>query len=214
MKNTLIAGLTATYMFLFSMPTQAQNHSPFYIGFKGDIADPANSDVKGAATGKVKYGFSSGAAVTLGWQPPAFDTENGDLRAELEVGYHAFGLDRVRTNHNPSGDMKVTALMANLYYDWHSNSGWSPYVGAGLGRAHINFGTNQGLGNSDDSDNVSAWQAMAGLSYTAKSMPNTTWSLGYKYIDFSRPSFSSAGGNIKLDPVHESTIELGVRYRF
>ncbi len=214
MKNTFIAGLAATYLLSFSLSALAADNRSYYVGFKGDIADPANSDVKGAATGKVKYGFSSGAGVVLGWQPALFDTENGDLRLELEGAYHAFGLDTVRLNHSPSGDMKITALMANLYYDWHTNSSWSPYVGVGIGRAHVDFGTNQGLGNTDDTDNVSAWQAMAGLSYTPKSMPNTMWSLGYKYIDFGRPSFSSAGGNIRLDPVHEDTIELGVLYRF
>lgn len=214
MRNTFIAGLTATCLFSFCLSVQASDHRPFYIGLKGDIADAADSDIKGAATGKVKYGFSSGAGIVLGWQPAIFDTRNGDLRIELEGAYHAFGLDTVAANHNPSGDMKATALMANLYYDWHLNKSWSTYIGAGVGRANVKFGTGQGLGNTDDSDNVTAWQAMAGLSYTAKSMPNTVWSLGYKYLDLNQPSFSSPGGSIKLDPVHEHAIELGVRYNF
>lgn len=36
MKDTLILGLAATYLLVFSMPTQAQDQSPFYIGLKGD----------------------------------------------------------------------------------------------------------------------------------------------------------------------------------
>ncbi len=213
MKNTFTY-LAATYLLIFSIPTQAQDRGPFYIGLKGDIAIPSNSDIKGAATGDVKYGFSSGAGITLGWQPEIFDTNAGDVRFELEGGFHAFGLDRVRANTDPSDDMKATTLMANAYYDWHTDSSWSPYVGVGIGRAHMTFANDQGLGNSGESDNVTAWQAMAGITYTDRSMPNTDWSLGYKYIDFDRPSFSSAGGDIKLDPVHEHTVEIGVIYHF
>ncbi len=214
MKNIFLGGLTATYLSLFSTPTQAQDHSSYYIGFKGDIANAANSDVKGAVTGKVKYDFSSGGGVVLGWQPEAFDTNDSDVRFELEGGFHAFGLDTVRANTDPSDDLKAATLMANIYYDWHSDVSWRPYVGMGLGRAHMTFANDQGLGNTGESDDVTAWQAMAGLSYTHRSMPDTDWTIGYKYIDFGRPSFSSAGGSIKLDPVHEHTIELGVNYHF
>lgn len=150
----------------------------------------------------------------LGWQPEIFDTQEGDVRFELEGAYHAFGLDRVRANTDPSGDMKATALMANMYYDWHTDTSLSPYVGVGIGRAHMKFGTGEGLGNSDNGDDVTAWQAMAGIAYVDASMPNTIWTVGYKYIDFDQPSFSSAGGDIELDPVHEHTIEFGVNYRF
>jgi opacity protein-like surface antigen len=214
MKNTFIVGLAASYLLAFCLSAQASDHRSFYIGLKGDIADPADSDIKGAATGKVKYGFSSGAGGVLGWEPEVFASKDGDLRFELEGSYHAFGLDTVAANNNPSGDMQVTALMANLYYDWHINKSWSPYIGIGMGQANVKFGTGQGLGNTDDNDTVTAWQAMAGLSYTARSMPNTDWSLGYKYLDLNQPSFSSAGGDIKLDPVHEHTIEMGVNYHF
>lgn len=213
MKNTFTF-LAVIYLLIFSIPTQAQDRGPFYIGLKGDIANPSDSNIKGAATGDVKYAFSSGAAVTLGWQPRIFDTNEGDARFELEGGFHAFGLDRVRANTDPSDDMKATTLMANAYYDWHTDSSWKPYVGVGIGQAHITFANDQGLGNSGESDNVTAWQAMAGITYTDSSMPNTDWSLGYKYIDFDQPSFSSASGDIKLDPVHEHTIELGVTYHF
>jgi outer membrane immunogenic protein len=214
MKNPFVAGLVATYMFAFSLPTQAQDNSQFYIGLKGDIANAADSDVKGAATGSVDYGFSSGGGVVLGWQPEMFDTRDGDIRLELEGSFHAFGLDRVRVNSDPSDDLKATAVMANVFYDWHTNSSWSPYLGAGIGRAHMKFANDQGLGNTGESDNVTAWQAMAGVSYVDETMPNTVWSVGYKYMDFGRPSFSSAGGDIKLDPVHEHAIEFGVSYRF
>lgn len=214
MKTTFVAGLAATCLLSFSLSAQASDHRSFYVGVKGDIANAADSDIKGTATGTVKYGFSSGIGGVLGWQPALLDTRSGDLRVELEGSYHAFGLDTVGSNNNPSGDMKVTALMANLYYDWHTNSPYSPYIGIGTGKAKVKFGTGEGLGNTDATDNVAARQLMAGISYQTESMPNTVWSLGYKYLDVNQPSFSSAGGNVKLDPVHENTIELGFRYRF
>jgi opacity protein-like surface antigen len=214
MKIGCAIGLAATSLLLSNMPAQAQDQPNIYIGIKGDVASPVDSDVTGAANGKVEYGFSSGAGVAVGWQPEMFDRKEGDLRVELEGAYHAFGLDKVRGNTDPSGDLKATALMANLYYDWHIHTSFSPYVGVGVGQAQMKFGTDQGLGNNDDSDNVTAWQAMAGVSYTNPSVPNVTWSLGYKFIDFDQPSFSSSSGDIKLNPVREHAAELGVNYHF
>jgi opacity protein-like surface antigen len=214
MKKHFAIALTATCLLTFSLSTQAQDYRQFYLGVKGDIANPSDSDVKGATTCKVEYGFSSGAGVVLGWQPEMFYSRDGNLRFELEGGFHAFGLDTVRANTDPSDDLQAATMLANIYYDWHTNSAFSPYVGVGIGRAHMTLANDQGLGNTGESDNVTAWQAMAGISYIDKSMPNTAWSVGYKYMDFDQPSFSSAGGDIKLDPVHEHTIELGVTYHF
>lgn len=215
MKYSVFTALVAVSLLLFANAAQAADSShPYYIGAKGDIAFPSKTDVKGASTGSVDYGFSSGAGVTLGWQPPALDTSTGDVRAEFEAGYHAMGLDRVLTNNNASGDFKATTLMGNVYYDVHTGSSFTPYVGAGLGQAFVRFPTGKGLGNTDDSDNVLAYQAMAGVSYTPESMPRTALSVGYKYLGFESPSFKTAGSHVKLDSPHESAVEFGVRYRF
>ncbi|MCB1539177.1 MAG: porin family protein [Rhodospirillales bacterium] len=187
----------------------------FYVGAKGDIANPSNSSVSGSSTGKVKYGFSSGAGIVGGWQPEALSSDTGDVRFEGEASYHAMKLKNVLANTNPSGDLKAIALMGNAYYDFNTGTGFKPYVGAGVGQGFVKFPKGQGLGNSDSTQNVFAYQAMAGVSYTPESMPQTDWSLGYKYMGFEKPSFSDgAGGHVKLGSLHENAIEAGMRYHF
>ncbi|MCB9988668.1 MAG: outer membrane beta-barrel protein [Rhodospirillales bacterium] len=213
MKSLVVSGLMAVSLLSCGGMAHAEDYN-LYVGARGDIAFPSDSDVKGAATGQVEYGFSSGAGVVLGWQPAALDTDSGDVRVELEGSYHAFGLDRVRANNNPDDDMTATTIMGNVYYDMHTGSAFTPYIGAGIGEAFVKFPTGKGLTNTDDSDTGLAYQAMAGVSYTPESMPQTDWSIGYKYLALENPSFASAGGGVKLDPVHESAIEVGVRYHF
>lgn len=213
MKYSLLAAMAALSCLSMVPGAHAADH-PYYAGVKGDVAFPSNSDAKGTTTGPVKYGFSSGAGVVLGWQPPALDTQTGDVRVELEGSYHAMSLDHVAANTSPSGDLKATTLMGNAYYDFHNSSRFTPYVGAGVGQAFVSFPKNAGLNTTDKKDNVLAYQAMAGVSYNPASLPCTDWTVGYKYLGFENPSFKSASGQVKLDPMRESAIEVGMRYRF
>lgn len=217
MKRYILAGLLALAPLTISPSAHAMADTshPFYIGLQGNLAFPSDSDVSGATTGTVAYGTSSGIGAVVGWRPESMNTDTGDVRAELEASYHAFGLDRVRTNTNPGGDLKATTLMANAYYDFNLDSPIKPYIGAGVGQGFIKFPTGKGLTNTDSKDNVFAYQAMVGVSYTPESLPCTDWSLGYKYLGFEAPKFSTASAaDVKVSPLHESAIELGFRYNF
>lgn len=215
MKHLMIATMTsASLIFASSLAFATASNKPLYFGIKGDIAYPSDSNVKGAATGKVKYGFSSGVDFQIGWVPQSLKDNTSDVRAELEVGYHAFGLDSVLANPDPSGDMKVTTFMANLYYDFGTQNNWTPYIGVGVGNAHVKFGTNQGLGNTDSTDNTFAWQGMLGLTYATRDNPDARWLIGYRYLSLNQPSFSTGTDNVKLSRVHEHALELGLQYSF
>jgi opacity protein-like surface antigen len=210
-----MAGLVALPLLSFVSQAQAADaDKPFYIGAQGNVAMPSDSTITGASSGKVKYGFSSGAGVVMGYQPQALSNDTGDVRVEAEASYHALGLKSVGANNNPSGDLKATTLMGNVYYDVHTGTNFTPYVGAGVGQAFVSFPKGQGLGNTGGTSNVLAYQGMAGVSYTPDSMPNTDISLGYKYLGTEKPNFSTASGDVKLDPLHQSSVELGVKYHF
>ena len=193
-------------------PAQANdyNNNSWYISASGDISSPQNSSVSGTATGNVNYGFSSGGNLALGY-------ETGPFRTELEGGYHALGLKNVTVGGattSASSDMKMTTLMVNGYYDFHNSSAFTPYIGAGLGWAHLNFPTNLGFGNTKGSDNRLAYQAMIGVSYTPPSMPNTDWFAGYHFLGTSSPSFATNTGSISVKPIRDHSFEVGFRYHF
>ena len=196
----------------------AEADDEWYAGISGDIAFPRNTDVTGPTKGKVRYDFSSGGDIAIGYRPQLLNNSIGDMRLELEGGYHAFGLKDVSigglTNRNPKGDLGVATLMGNVFYDLHTGTGFTPYIGAGLGEAHISFNKNNGLGMTDGSDDRLGYQFMTGISYTPESMPKTEWSVGYRYLGTTSPQFSAATGNEKFDSLSSSNIEAGFKYHF
>jgi opacity protein-like surface antigen len=120
----------------------------------------------------------------------------------------------VLANSNPSSDMKVTTLMANFYYDFNTQSDWTPFIGFGIGKAHVKFATSNGLGNTDSTDNETAWQGMFGLTYSTRDNPDSRWLIGYRYLSLNKPTFSSPTGDINLARVHEHALEVGLQYSF
>ncbi|MBI1276144.1 outer membrane beta-barrel protein [bacterium] len=193
-------------------------NDPWYASASGGVSFPDNTSISGTTSGKIKYDVSSGGNLALGYQPAALNNQSGDVRFEVEGGYHAMGLNEITaggvTNTNPKGDLKIATAMANIYYDMHTGTAFTPYVGAGIGDANIQLNKNNGLGMTDDSDNQLGYQFMAGVSYTPDSMPRTAWSLGYRYLGTTSPQYATPTGDVKLSSLHESNIEAGVRYHF
>jgi hypothetical protein len=195
-----------------------------YFALSGDLSWMRDTDTANSATGetgRIDYDTGWGVNAALGYLMPAF----GDFRFEVEGGYHQFGLDSSVTSitgaHNPNNDLKLFSYMGNLYYDLRSMSHWFsrqsqfvPYIGGGLGGTSVRLPRNSGLGATDDHDNVFAYQLMAGISYVASSMPNTDWSLGYRFFNANDPEFDAGAGKVRLDDLRSNNIELGVRWHF
>ena len=149
----------------------------------------------------------------------AFGFADGGARVELEGGgYHALGIKKVVVgavpNTNPKGDMKIATLMANAYYDFHNSTRFTPYIGGGVGAARIGFPENNGFANTHSTDNRFAYQGMMGVSYTPESLPSTDWSVGYRYLGTTAPTFKSATGSISADALKTSSLELDLKYHF
>jgi len=147
----------------------------WYAGLSGDFTW-LHGDTGGGGNAQLGYMFPSDGF--------------GDLRLEGEFGYH----DASSTHY--------FTYMGNAYYDfgrWAANSGSVrivPYLGAGVGDATVHFQRN---GSGD----ALAYQGMAGLSFICASMPNTDWSLGYRY----QGSDETHGSRLNAN-----NIELGVRF--
>lgn len=159
----------------------------WYAGISGDATWLRHSDMGWGGNVAVGYRF---------WPSNA-----GDWRLEGEVGYHAAdGSDGYSDTH-------YITYMGNIYYDFNFGmpvGGWTfkPYLGAGVGDAAVHFGNSSLAGTFHHNKDYFAYQGMAGLNFVAASMPNTDWSLGYRYLGTDNHN------------VHANNVELGVRFHF
>jgi len=166
----------------YSAANPGQNN--WYFGASGDLTWLRHSDMGGGGNVDLGYRFS-------------------DFRIEGEAGYHgAGGRDDYSSTH-------YFTYMGNLYYDFNtvfspSASGWHvvPYIGGGLGDAAVHFGHSSFTNTFHHNENIFAYQGMAGLTFVSASMPNTDWSLGYRYL-----------GTDKTN-LHANNLELGIRFHF
>ena len=217
MKYLAAASLFAT-SFITANAMAAAQDNPWYAGASGDITFPRDTTVSGTTSGNIKYKFSSGGNIEFGYAPQMLNNSVGDVRFEAEGGYHAFGLKEITangvTNSRPNGDLKVMTLMGNAYYDLHTGTSFTPYVGAGIGDANIHLDKNNGFGMTKSSDNRLGYQFMTGVSYTPQCLPKTDWTLGYRFLGTTSPQFTTSTGNVKLDAIHASNIEVGFKYHF
>lgn len=116
-----------------------------------------------------------------------------DYRSAADVSFRGF-----------SGEASATTLLANAYLDLGTWYGVTPYVGAGLGGAHVSL---SGLGAGDGWG--FAWAAMAGGTVTLA--PNWQLDLGYRYV---RIENAALGGGLSGFSQSAHEVRLGVRYLF
>src|SRR5574344_2056791 len=119
----------------------------------------AQAEVNQYVSGKLSYDFNK------------VEMNHEKLNKELFGTHFAYGVQagyvRGELELNNSGDVTrygnyklyKPSVMANAYFDYLTCTPWTPYVGAGLGTAHLK----QVTANSSKSVDNLAWQVMAGL---------------------------------------------------
>lgn len=186
--NLFLAGLPIV-LFAAAPAMAATNPSNWYLGLSGDVTWLKHSDTGGGGNVALGYNFPTGPS--------------GAFRLEAEAGYHGASGD------DGFGGTHYFTYMGNAYYDFNKklptpSEGWniSPYIGAGLGDAAINNGHSSFSNTFHHHVNSFAWQGMAGLNFTSGAMPNTDWSIGYRYLGTDKEN------------LHASNLELGARFHF
>ena len=213
MKGKLLSAAAATALLFVAQGAQAEG---FYASLKGgmnlthdagntlspdigaivpppptvdiDLNTTVDRSLGGAFIGAVGYGFGNG------------------LRVEGEIGYRMNGLDTITLDSvdlsitppgvsgsipiglttGLNGDTDVLSFMANLAYDFDTDSGFRPYLGAGVGVALLFTDASLTvpiLGDVslvDDTAVAFAYQAMAGVDYAL----DESWSVGLEYRFF------------------------------
>lgn len=195
-----------------------------------------------AADTKVKNdAFSYDSALGAKWAVGASVYENkiGSLRTELEYGstsasyYFYSGKDAGNQHDNEDRASKLDSdsFLFNMYFDIHTGTVFTPYVGAGIGvtNASMDYNFKSGrysIPESRVSDWKLSWNVGAGVGVAVTK--NLTLDLGYRYSDLGR--FAGRAGLYKDDYTAGSTwrtaedrmeydltaheVTLGVRYTF
>lgn len=139
-------------------------------------------------------GYAAGAA--LGYR------FNRNFRAEAEIAYRNNHLDSVKHHYygkvHPKGHTSSLSYMANGYYDFDLD-GFTPYVGVGVGYAHLKAHVSHEGVQAKGSESGIAGQAMVGVS--KRICHNTDLGVEYRYF--------AARSNF-----HEQSVNLSLRYGF
>lgn len=214
MRNIFLA--IAVLMASVPLAAQAQERFPkWYLGVQGAMSfvDEADADFSGTASGSSDIDFDTGYGVglALGYMPGGTGTFFDSLRFDLEYYYRKSDLDSA-DGISIGDDLSSKSAMINAYYDINTGTRWMPYVGAGAGMSEVSLDVPSLV--LDDDDTVFAWNLMAGVGYAPEALPNTVWSIGYRYFATSDPEFSSPTGARVEHDYNVHNVEAGVRMMF
>ena len=241
-KTLLLAGVATA---LLTVSANATEFSP-YVSAKAAYGFMRNTVNVGMhySNGPRNYNYEKthkdnvwGLRLAAGASTPV---THGKLRTELEFGWNDKAKDSKGEFVTKSGGAalpydlgsKVTVFstMINVYYDIDTGTKFTPYIGAGLGMAHLkdkatvsaSLDSNSPFPLSDtEEENHLAWNLGFGMNYALTD--NLSLDLGYRYSDYGRIkkarkfTFSqprgtmSAAAKVKVT-AHEAL--LGLRYAF
>lgn len=150
-----------------------QYEPEWYVSVMGGFHQPRReelSEINPSISAQADGGGQGGVA--LGWA--SGPTWLGRRRIEVElVGRHS-DLDSWTVNNAHlavDGDVQVTSAMFNVLWDFkHPDRDWYPYLGGGLGAAHMSIDDSTLPFNDDDlSANAFAYQFIGGVSWRLRS---------------------------------------------
>lgn len=185
--------------------------------------------------------FSYDSAMGAKWAVGASVWENkiGSLRTELEYGstsasYYFFsGKDQgnAHDNEDRSSQLETDTFLLNLYFDVHTGTIFTPYIGAGIGvtNASMDYNFKSGrysIPESRFADWKMSWNVGAGVGVALTK--NLTLDFGYRYSDLGHfGGFAGlykddyqAGSTWRVDEDHRDynltshEVTVGVRYTF
>jgi opacity protein-like surface antigen len=151
------------------------------------------------------------------------------LRGEVEAGYRTSAIDKVRVDRNDllpasagsdfaaDGQVDMGFAMLNLFYDFHIEGlPVLPWVGVGVGGAHVNYQFDYDYGDplaparADASDWQFAYQLMAGV--TVPVGKTTSMSLGYRYFKTEEMILTDAYSNEFHTDLTNHSFDLGLQF--
>ncbi len=144
------------------------------------------------------------------------------LRSELEISYRRYEADRLGDTpsgpyHGADGNLTYLTGMVNGLLDFKTGTRVTPFVGIGIGMSRVSYNSvksKDGISATvDDTDNVFAYQGMAGLAYDI----TESWKidLEYRYFHTRDTALKNDGGvDVNFDCNSNHSVIVGVRYLF
>lgn len=201
-------------LFVASGVAQAEERWPkWYVGLHGAMPFVGDTGVtrSGASLGSLEFDNPGwGVGASLGYKPGGTDSFFDMTRFELEYGYRESDLDTLG-GASTADDLSVHSVMFNALYDIATGTQLTPYLGAGIGWSNVEL--NIPSIAVSDTDSVFSYQFLAGVSYEPESIPNTAFSLGYRYFATSDVEFGSALGTVEHE-YDSHGAEIGARFSF
>lgn len=207
--TTLALGAAALFA---TVPAAA---APYFSGTVG-ATFPQDLETSAGVSGKLKTGYAIIGAV---------GTTFGPVRGELEGSYrrnNVGGVDLLGIGFDGTGNASALSGMANVYFDLPLLV-VRPYVGGGIGvtRLKANDVSAYGLppvppytslASIDASTTAFAYQLMAGIGFTF--IPGVTTTIGYRW--FATPGYDTGTpiGDIHINGLKVSSVEVGFRFGF
>jgi OmpA-OmpF porin, OOP family len=179
-----------------------------YIG--GGIGASMPSDAKISGPGvntDAELDKFVAAMATLGY------SYSNNLRSEIELSWRKNDVGSVGTS-NGSGDVTTWTPMMNLMYDFKGLGAWTPYIGGGIGLAHIDIDGARPVDSSTMSGDewAFAYQGIAGVGY--QMTDNLGLFADYRYLDTSEANFKTAAGKELGTDFTEHRVMVGLRWFF
>jgi opacity protein-like surface antigen len=106
------------------------------------------------------------------------------LRGEAEIAYRTNDLNKTSTGP-ATGEITSLSFLGNLLIDFPLSENLQPFLGAGMGLAQVDSGSDD-LNNANDT--VFAYQLIAGIGFPLTYV--TTIDLQYRYFATANPDFS------------------------
>lgn len=164
--------------------------------------------------------FTLGGALALGYD--LWPQQMIPLRVEIEFAMRG-NSEKSWSEHGSVSDVKGTwnnsTLFANFFWDFHNDTDFTPYIGAGLGLAFNYTGFDFTAGDSkismDDHFTNFAWNAGVGASYSFND--NLAVDASYRFVGlgYNEVSTRHNGQTYKVgsDP-YNNEFMVGLRFAF
>ena len=208
MNKNLCFFVVAILATLFTTSAQAEEESNYWYVSGGVGIDSPGNDLKVSdGSNQLNFGLDSTAPGNI-----AGGYQLKNYRAELELNYSSFGVNKGTFNTQPfpiGGNISKTSVLVNGYYDIPTGSKFRPYIGAGIGVGSISAKIKNQVGEIDLGGSSFAYQGKVGLQYEIAKKGNAF--AEFKYLGIS--SYKNNSGN-DVSPPNSYGLSIGYRQGF
>ncbi len=212
LTSVALAAVAFTYSSASAADPIAPERSPIYVSVFGGAS--FLNDVNGFSSGtslsvRTNLGYIFGGAIGAHL--------NDNFRAELELSHASWSVNSISSSGSPfspaQGQLSATYILGNVWYDFKSESAFTPYIGGGLGVGLPNqdFTANGGV-NSDTPVQL-AFQLGVGAKYALSDKIDLD--IGYRFKDI--PNFTqkfTGFPDVTGNTFASHNVQIGLTFNF